>query len=406
MKIAYVTMQFPVPSETFASRDIAALESMGHTVSVYALRFRNPKYDGLLQERSHQALDIYHYDLATFAELIKVLFFEPKLVFSLIGWLLRTCIKSPVHLAKGLVLIPVAVSHFRRIRREKSDVVHLFWGHYPSLVGFLIKRYLPQTPVTQFLGAHDLLVRFPGSADFSYSVERVITHAEANLPMLASAGINLDKVSVIHRGIPILTPSTSIREKFATLQERPILLSAGRLIPEKGMDKVLEIFRDIRASYHDAELYLAGEGAYRQALYQAAEQMGIGGSVHFLGHLPEAELLTKMAEAHFFLLMSEWPSERLPNVIKEAMSQGCVVVTTDSPGISELVSDGRTGYVVEKTKLEDAKSHLMDCISDTKQAQLMAENAEAYVGQQFNVNSSMAKYQSCWMEALERKHRA
>ena len=46
-----------------------------------------------------------------------------------------------------------------------------------------------------------------------------------------------------------------------------------------------------------------------------------------------------MSEAEFFFLMST--TERIPNVVKEAMAAGCVCVVSETPGIRELVEDGQ-----------------------------------------------------------------
>jgi glycosyltransferase involved in cell wall biosynthesis len=70
--------------------------------------------------------------------------------------------------------------------------------------------------------------------------------------------------------------------------------------------------------------------------------LGLEDKVMFLGHVSQKKLLVKMANANFFLLMSRYESERLPNVVKEAMYQRCIVVTSDTQGINELVNHGKS----------------------------------------------------------------
>ena len=57
-----------------------------------------------------------------------------------------------------IALIPMSFYMFEKLKKEKPDIVHLFWGHYPSLVGYLVKKNMPDTKLSQFLGAYDLVL--------------------------------------------------------------------------------------------------------------------------------------------------------------------------------------------------------------------------------------------------------
>ncbi len=53
-----------------------------------------------------------------------------------------------------------------------------------------------------------------------------------------------------------------------------------------------------------------------------------------------------MARSRVFLFLSTKVSERLPNVVKEAMLASCHCIVSETPGIRELVEPGVTGEIV------------------------------------------------------------
>ena len=57
--------------------------------------------------------------------------------------------------------------------------------------------------------------------------------------------------------------------------------------------------------------------------------------------------LLAMQSASIFLSLSKKPSERLPNVLKEALWAGCAVISSDTEGIQELVADPSMGMIVQ-----------------------------------------------------------
>ena len=59
-----------------------------------------------------------------------------------------------------------------------------------------------------------------------------------------------------------------------------------------------------------------------------------------------------MAESDIFLFLSSKAGERLPNVVKEAMLSGCICIVSNTPGIDELIEDGKTGFIIDKAQRE------------------------------------------------------
>lgn len=402
MKIAYVTMQFPVPSETFASLDVESLREQGQVLSVYCMRPRHSQFEKLMAERGHKDLFVKHFSLRSFFTALFFSLRHPVMSFSLIWWVLLCCRNNPKHLIKSFILVPSAVSIFNSLFKEKHDVVHLFWGHYPSMVGYLVKKYMPDTVVSLFLGAHDLVSAYPGSVRLSLDTDVNFTHSKSNLPMITEMGIDSSKFNVVVRGTKLDFSVQRATNKFAHLNE-PVFLTAGRLIQDKGFDDVLEIFQTALSNYPRSILYIAGDGPFRNDLMDMARSLGIENSVIFLGHIKQAELIEIMAQSHFFLFMSRYLSERLPNVVKEAMYQECVVVTTKTDGIDELIENNQEGFIVMKGGVDSALTCIDKCLLDRNFANSVAVSARLKIKTMFDVNMSVSAYINYWKNAKARK---
>lgn len=400
MKISYITMQFPVPSETFASLDINTLIEQGHEVKVYALRFKHLNYDSLISERGHENLQVTHFNFASILNTMHFIVTNPLKFFKVFFWIFRCCCTSPKHLFKSFILLPSSISIFMNILDDKPEVVHLFWGHYPSIVGYMVKEYMPKTIVSLFLGAHDLIVSFPCSKHFSRQADLIFTHSKANVSLISSLSAKTKNIYSIPRGTRLNFFSEFACYKFQDFS-KPIFITASRLIEDKGVDDVLLIFSIIIKYKPNAELYIAGDGPFRSKLELLADELNVSSRVIFLGHIGHDKLLSFMSKSHIFLLMSRYKSERLPNVVKEAMYQRCVIITTDTIGIDELITHEKDGYIVPKSDIDTATQYVKKCISYQKESEKMAQRAHEKIVNEFDVNLSMKKYCTLWKSVIE-----
>jgi glycosyltransferase involved in cell wall biosynthesis len=95
---------------------------------------------------------------------------------------------------------------------------------------------------------------------------------------------------------------------------------------------------------HGAILNVIGAGPLEAQLRHQAESLGLGGSIHFLGRQPPADVARHMNAADVFCLAS-W-NEGFPNVILEAMACGLPVVSTDVGGIRERIDRPSRGQLI------------------------------------------------------------
>jgi glycosyltransferase involved in cell wall biosynthesis len=124
--------------------------------------------------------------------------------------------------------------------------------------------------------------------------------------------------------------------------EQPVLLSVGRLVPQKDYTVLLRAFSRIRKT-RPIRLIVLGEGTERRRLERYAQRLGIRDDVDFSGFVKNP--FPFMRRCTVYVLSSRF--EGLPGALIQAMACGAPVISTDCPsGPSEIVDSGYNGFLV------------------------------------------------------------
>ena len=388
-------MEFPAPSETFASTDVRALVEAGDAVTVFALRPAHAEHESFVRDRSLGDVDIRPLTAQRVARGLATFVTHPAWALSLLGWSFRWLWRRPRHLAASLVLLPGALAAFEDLQREDFDVVHLFWGHYPSMVAHLAERFAPRVVRSVFLGAYDLVMAYGGSAPAARAAHAVRTHARVNVPAIARLGLPEEAIQVAYRGVDVARLE-SIRTAADGERVPHRIIAVARLIASKGMRDVIHAFTALRERVPDATLVIVGDGPDRQELERVAQESGVGEAIEFLGHVAHSEALGAMARSDVFVLLSTKPDERLPNAAKEAMALGCVCVVTSTPGIEELVEHEATGFVVESVAVPVVAHWLERALTLGDGRTEFVAAATRHVRSSFDAAATMQAYRRAW----------
>lgn len=139
-----------------------------------------------------------------------------------------------------------------------------------------------------------------------------------------------------------------LRERFGIVDDRPVIIYCGKLIPKKQPLMLLEAFAQVRKESLCSLLYV-GDGVLRPAIEERVEEEGIP-DICITGFLNQSEIPEAYAAADIIALPSAWQgayAETWGLVVNEGMNFGLPVVVTDQVGCSaDLVHEGKNGYVV------------------------------------------------------------
>ncbi|MBV9496540.1 MAG: glycosyltransferase [Acidobacteria bacterium] len=148
-------------------------------------------------------------------------------------------------------------------------------------------------------------------------------------------------VVTLERGVDHKTfsPEHRTRSRFSP----PRAIYVGRVAQEKGLDKLLTIFR----GWEDVELTIVGDGPYFDTMKRALP------TARYTGKLTGEALSREFANGDFFVFPSE--TDSFGNVVLQAMSSGLPVVVMDQLGAKQSVLPGITGFVAHDAEAFGAR---------------------------------------------------
>ena len=394
MRITFVMMQFPLPTQTFAMSDIAALTELGHQVDVESLLPPTKRQRELI---ASYGLDGRRINNVRFWRYLLGVVLTPIYCvqnFALFKALVGELVYRPRRLGALAVLLPRVVELVSKLSKDRPDVVHAFWGHWPSLVPAMLALRSHEPITSVHMGAYDLYAGFPLrlTAD---TVRHRFTHSESNMARIQAMGVGRD-VHMIHRGIPL--DELSNRDPSGDrIQKTPMqFCTASALVKEKRVDVVLRIFAQLRSALPSASLVVIGDGDERGALEALTVELGIEDAVSFVGYTKRQTLFKIMCASEFFLFFSGKVSERLPNVVKEAMLAQCVCVVSRTQGIDELIEGPDCGVIIDHVSPEKVVPEVLQLAEDSGRRRVIGSNASLLVQKNFSSDSSMKRYQDIW----------
>lgn len=163
---------------------------------------------------------------------------------------------------------------------------------------------------------------------------------------MAAIGIDLAKVTTHYTGIDTARfhPGDRAAARVALgLDDAPMILTVGALIPRKGQDLVIEALAALPA----VQYHLAGAGEAEGSYRALARRLGVADRVHFMGPVANADLPMLYRAADIVVMPSA--SEGLANAWVEAIACGTPIVISDAGGAAELVTSHVAGRIAARS---------------------------------------------------------
>ncbi len=201
------------------------------------------------------------------------------------------------------------------------------------------------------------------------------------------------KLIVIPNGVEIES-NEKIGKSMSGNKEK-IVLAAGRLSTEKGIEYFIKGARIVLDRMKNVRFIIAGRGQLRNELEKLANDYGIKDYVVFTGY--RRDVRTLIAFSDVVVLPSLW--EGLPNVLLEAMALKKPVVATDVGGVCEIVKNGENGFLVRPACASEIAEKILKILSDERMSLKMGENGYRFVKENFDIIRMVSSYQ-CLYEKL------
>ena len=228
--------------------------------------------------------------------------------------------KDPM--AREVILIDHVVEHAREF-----DVIHFHTGY----LHFAVSRRLPVPHVTTLHGRLDML-----------DLVRVFDRFR-DVPVISISDSQREPVpwanwqATIYHGLP--------KDLFRFYPDRGDYLAfLGRISPEKGADRAIEIAKRV-----DMPLKIAAkvDRADRRYFKRVVEPLLNDPHVEWIGEISDQHKNEFLGNAYALLFPIDWP-EPFGLVMIEAMACGTPVIAYESGSVPEVMEDGITGFVVRE----------------------------------------------------------
>lgn len=197
-----------------------------------------------------------------------------------------------------------------------------------------------------------------------------ITISDSTKKDLIEYGMNKKDIIVLPMGINV---PRNIGE--AKKEKEKTLIFVGRLTAAKGIEETLSAFKEIVRN-KIVRLWIVGRGeaSYVQKLKRMCKQLHIEDNVTFYGFVPESKKFTLLARAH--LLIHPSLREGFGLTIPEAGYVGTPVIAYNSPGLRDIVKNGKNGILVAENSPKSLADTSIQLLSDDLLYQKLCQGAK------------------------------
>jgi len=204
----------------------------------------------------------------------------------------------------------------------------------------------------------------------------VVVPSEYMKTAVSKWGVDEGHIKVVYSALQPLDVSSSreeLRVEFS--YSYPTIVSAGRLIPNKGFLSLIKVFAQIKEIYKDAQLVIVGDGPQQEELIDYVGELRIVDSVRFTGSLSKDALGAVIKAGDVFVLNTA--HEGLSHQLLEVMDIGTPIVTTRVGGNTELITDKVQGYLVEFDNVNEIKEAVIRVLNHPGSHERITQSARA-----------------------------
>ncbi|HNK64229.1 MAG TPA: glycosyltransferase [Anaerolineales bacterium] len=302
-----------------------------------------------------------------------------------------------------------------KLTREHFDVLH---AHSPASVGLLAyltastKRlpliYTYHTSITDY--TH--YIRFIGGTSIIKYAATWFSKASTNLGdqiivpspkferLLVKQKVR-QPITVIPNGIDLSMFKAaknpgSLRNRLGLGPDAPVLLTVGRMDPEKRLEFIVEAFDLLAERVPNAHLVFAGDGGARKSVEEKAKATRVKDRIHFLGMVNRTDLPDIFHDATVFLSAST--TEVHPISVIEAIASGLPFVAVKDEAFEGMLEDGLNGYEVS-LDVEKYADILADLLPDRERLKRFSEHS-VLLSEKYSIEAQVKALEKLYMEAI------
>ena len=199
-------------------------------------------------------------------------------------------------------------------------------------------------------------------------------------------------VRLIRYGIPAL--AICIRP----INQKLKVISAGRLIPQKGFDIFIKAISKLKMDTLDkTEFLIAGIGAYESELKNIAEKLNV--NITFIGEVKD--LMVQFISTNIFVIPTRSQNEGFPLTIIEAALTENLIISSNFLGYNSILKDKINSLIFNLNDSDDLSSKLDYAIENYKDMNDIIERSYHDAREEFNIDKMTNKTIAFYDEILK-----
>ena len=285
------------------------------------------------------------------------------------------------------------------LRRRRPDIVHSHRYKEHILGAFAAKLSHNSLVVQTYHGLEEHLHGWAARKMRAYSTLNTIVGQIAaqgfvgvseEIAAILRRRYTAGKVRCIRNGIDLTrvkatSSGTCLRNQLGIASSAFVIGSVGRLTPVKGIEYLIRAVSKNRRS-QERKLIIVGDGPLRPALEELAREVGVAGSVLFLGARNDVYDLMGV----FDVLALPSLHEGVPMVLLEAMAMAMPIIASRVGGIPEIVDDGQDALLVQARDIDVLADAIETIANDELLRNRLRKSARARVESQFAIEQTAA----------------
>jgi len=185
-------------------------------------------------------------------------------------------------------------------------------------------------------------------------------------------------------------------KKELGLKNGPVVGTIGRLSPVKGQKYLIEALDLIIAKTPDAQGLIIGDGPEKEALESQAKSLGISESIKFISSNVDTPRLLSIMDVFVFPSLKEG----LGIALLEALAAGLACVASGTGGISDIITNGSDGILVNVADPEAIAAAAVRLLDDPLGRKLMGEAGKKLVRSRFTLARMAVDVEKLYREAM------
>jgi glycosyltransferase EpsD len=272
--------------------------------------------------------------------------------------------------------------------RGRKGVKVIYTAHgFHFFEGAPLKNWLTYYPIENWLGRYtDVLVTM-NKEDYERAKKKF---KSKKIRLVNGVGVNLNKFAVQTE-----VEKNRVRQEYGIDPETFILVYAAELTNRKHQDLLISVMDKLVRDIPNSKLLLIGKGPNQEQYQSLINKLQLNDHIELMGFRGDVDKLMMIAD----VAVSSSRQEGLPVNVMEAMATGLPLVVSGCRGNSDLVKDGKNGFVIYDGLPEHYAEKILRIYSDRELRSEM-KNANLADIQKYSTENVLKEMDEIYKELL------